>query len=73
MSSSTKDELGRPPDISPEAIHAAMREAHRLRAETARDLFGATAAGMARAWSTARDVLAHAPGRRSWRQLHTKQ
>lgn len=71
MHDRTDHELQRPPDLDPQAIHAAIREAHRLRAETARELFTAAAAGIARACRALRDTLAHAPARRSARQIRT--
>lgn len=71
MHDRTDHELHRPPDIDPETIHAAMREAHRLRAQTASALFTAAAAGIGRAGRALREALTRAPGRRSARQIRT--
>jgi hypothetical protein len=48
-----------------------MREAHRLRAQTASALFTAAAAGIGRAVRALREALTHAPGRRGARQIRT--
>lgn len=69
MHDRTDHELHRLPHIDPETIHAAIRTAHRLRAETARDLLAAAAAGVWRAGRALREAVAHAPGRRSARPL----
>lgn len=69
MSESTKHDLRRLPDIDPDTIHAAMREAHRLRAQTACALFTAAAAGMSRLWVAALAHLTYAPRRRTRTQL----
>jgi hypothetical protein len=71
MHDRTDHELRRPPDIDPETIHAAIREAHRLRALTARELFTAAAAGIGRACRALREALTHAPGRRGAQQIRT--
>jgi hypothetical protein len=71
MHDRTDHELRRPPDIDPETIHAAIREAHRLRAQTARELFTAAAAGIGRACRALREVFAHAPAQRAAPQIRT--
>lgn len=71
MHDRTDHELRRPPDIDPQAIRAAIREAHRLRAQTAYALFTAAAKGIGRACRALREALAHAPRRRSTRRIRT--
>lgn len=71
MSTRTRNAPGRPPEIDPQTIHAAMREAHRLRAQTASVLFRAAGDGIRRAWATLRARLAAAPEQRNARQVRT--
>lgn len=71
MSKHTEGTPGRPPEIDPQTIHAAMREAHRLRAQTASALLSAAGNGIRRAWAVLREALAHAPEQRNARQVRT--